>query len=251
MITGYPDDGRCFSLIRVMSGTLITRPYSPRLISRRPCKISAPMSRLFLAILHLFANLPQHLRGDVVCNVLGVHRQHPDHALRCLRVVDHPIAAALPATGRAPPQFAYTPAARNDRPSFRPFDQDSLEISILIVRQVLPDEAREEPRLDEAEHGPIIRQCRTESTRGGSWPNGLPMSRALVRRRPRSALDQFACIFSRTHPRMSSASATPLALVIFLTASASADSGFPSQHRQSAGGIADRHALRACPSADR
>jgi len=40
------------------------------------------------------------------------------------------------------------------------------EFSILIVRQVLPDESREEPRLDEAEHMPIVRQGRTKSIRG-------------------------------------------------------------------------------------
>src|SRR5713226_2694074 len=37
---------------------------------------------------------------------------------------------------------------------------------------------------------------------------------------------QRACIFSRTHPRISSASAIPLASAILLTASASSDSRF-------------------------
>jgi len=43
-----------------------------------------------------------------------------------------------------------------------------LELSILIVRQVLADEAREEPRLDEAEHGLLYGIAVLSSSQGGA-----------------------------------------------------------------------------------
>src|SRR5207245_1052824 len=71
-------DSPVFLLARATSGTLITRPTSPRLISRRPWRISAPTSRIALAIFYLLANLAKQVSGNGVFHVLGVQRQHPD-----------------------------------------------------------------------------------------------------------------------------------------------------------------------------
>src|ERR1700693_28852 len=66
-----------FSLVLATLGTLITRPYLPRLISRIPWRISLPIARVFLAIVYLLANHSQHVSRNFRCNVLGIHRQHP------------------------------------------------------------------------------------------------------------------------------------------------------------------------------
>src|SRR2546422_137432 len=68
-------DRPVFCLVLATSGTLITRPNLPRLSSRSPCRISAPISRVFLAIFYLFANLPQQVNRYIFSNVLGVQRQ--------------------------------------------------------------------------------------------------------------------------------------------------------------------------------
>src|SRR3954466_13547755 len=63
-------------------GNVMTRPTSPRLIWRMPSKISAPISRFrFLAIFDFLPNLCQHTGGDVLSDVLRVHRQHPYQTL--------------------------------------------------------------------------------------------------------------------------------------------------------------------------
>src|SRR5690349_4720963 len=89
---------------------LITRPYSPRLISRSPSRISIPMLRLDLAIFDLLSNLPQNMSRDVLSHILRVHRQHQDYALLEPGIVDHAITATFPRPGarqrtlRSPPE---------------------------------------------------------------------------------------------------------------------------------------------------
>ncbi len=110
-------------LVLATSGTLITRPYSPRLISRRLCRISVPMSRALLPILNLFADLPQDVSGNVVFDILWVHGQHPDHALLSFRVVNYAITTAFSPAWRWPTQLADSTGAGDNISSLRLSDQ--------------------------------------------------------------------------------------------------------------------------------
>src|ERR1700688_4948692 len=108
-----------FSRIIATSGTLITRPYSPRLISRSPSRISRPAFLFVLAIFHFLPDLPEHVSRDVVGNVLRIHREHPDHAVCPTDVVNHTITAPFAATRRRPAKLADTARARDYWSSLR------------------------------------------------------------------------------------------------------------------------------------
>src|SRR5437868_131580 len=110
-------DRPVFSLVSAMSGTFRTRPYSARLISRRPCRISAPILRF--VIFHLVADLSQNVRGNVGPDILGVKRQHPDDPFFLLQEVDHTKPAAFASPRRSPTQLADSAATRNDSSSVR------------------------------------------------------------------------------------------------------------------------------------
>src|SRR3990167_5619815 len=84
------------SRMDVTEGTFITRPCSPRLISRIPSSISRPILRFALAI-EFLPDLAQNVSGDVLLFILRVDRQHPNHPFTCLPVVNHPDSASLTA----------------------------------------------------------------------------------------------------------------------------------------------------------
>src|SRR5256885_5619882 len=88
---------------------LITRPYSPRLSWRSPSRISRPMLRLALDIFHFLSDLPKHVRGNVLRDILRVHRQHPNDPMHSSHVIDDAIAAALPRPGAAHRNFRTPP----------------------------------------------------------------------------------------------------------------------------------------------
>src|ERR1700731_5060427 len=90
------------------SGTLITRPYSPRLISRSPSRISRPTFLFVLAIFHFLPDLPEYVSRDVVGDVLRIHREHPDHAMGTADVVKHAVNAPLTAPRGCPAKLAGT-----------------------------------------------------------------------------------------------------------------------------------------------
>src|SRR6266404_127105 len=151
-------DRPVFSRVLPTSGTLITRPIWPRLISRRPRRISAPTSRVFfLSILHLFANLTQHLGGNLVFDILGVHGQHPDQALLHFREVNDAITTAFSPASRPPTQLAHSTRAGNDTSGPGLLDQSFLKLLILIIGKILLDESGEELRFDETKHQFIVR----------------------------------------------------------------------------------------------
>src|SRR5947209_7444395 len=121
------------ALVSATGGNVTTRPTSPRLISRMPSRISAPMSRVrFLAIFNLPPNLPQDVGWDVLCDVLWIKRQHPDHALTRPQVVDDTEPTAFPAAGKPPPELADAARLGNDRSSFRIFREGCLQLEVLI-----------------------------------------------------------------------------------------------------------------------
>src|SRR5580765_4944962 len=95
-------------------GMVITRPYSPRLISRSPSRISRPMFRLDLAIFNLLSNLPKNMGRDIFSYIFGIHRQHPHHSLSDFGVVDYAIPASLSASRCAPSCLADATRTRND-----------------------------------------------------------------------------------------------------------------------------------------
>ena len=66
-------------------------------------------------------------------------------------------------TGKAPAQLSDPTGARNDRTGLRVPDQSLLELGVLVARQILLKQPREELGLDKAEHWRIIRQRRSTS----------------------------------------------------------------------------------------
>src|SRR5882672_2365081 len=94
------------------AGIFVTRPCSPRLISRIPSRISLPMFRLALLI-NLLPNLAQDVRRNVLGNVLGIYRQHPDLTLAGTCVIDDSDTAALAASRNSPPEFPHATCTAN------------------------------------------------------------------------------------------------------------------------------------------
>src|SRR6202142_1465718 len=174
-----------FPRIIATSGTLITRPYSPRLISRSPSRISRPTFLFVLAIFHFLPDLPEYVSRDVVGDVLRMHREHPDHAMCTADVVNHAVTAPLTAPRCCPAKLADTARARDYRSSLRIRHQRRLQCQVLIIRHVAEHELHKEARLDEAEHHGIIRQCRIRSSGevpSTHWPNLCPLACSPIRR---------------------------------------------------------------------
>ena len=105
-----------FSRMLATSGRRTMRPASPRLNSRSPSRISRPILCFALAILHFLPNLSEYVRRNVLRDVLRVHRQHPDDAVRVLHVVDDALPTALPGPRRGPAQFSDATRPKDDRP---------------------------------------------------------------------------------------------------------------------------------------
>src|SRR5579862_1550221 len=132
-------------------GTCTTRPCSPRLSCWRPSRISSPIWRFGLAT-DLLPDLPENVRRNRLLFVLGVEREHPDFVLLSLHVVDDPDATTFAAARDTPPELSDAAGPTNHVTSLWVGDQHSLQVSILIVGQVLRHQSREESRLDEREH---------------------------------------------------------------------------------------------------
>jgi hypothetical protein len=152
-----------FSRICPTSGTLMTRPCSPRLSSRSPSRISAPISRFTLVIFRLLADLPKYMRRYRFRDILRIDRQHPDQMLGMADKVDQSVSAPLASPWRCYAELPYTARASDHRPRIRISNQLPLRCSVFIVGETLLDQASEELRLNESEHCLSIRRCRRPS----------------------------------------------------------------------------------------
>src|SRR5208282_1031754 len=91
------------SRIVATEGTFTTRPTSPRLSWRKPSRISLPTLRFAATLaIHFVLDLFEHLRRDVLGDILRVQRQHPDLPLPRAQEVDDPDASPLAAPCHAP-----------------------------------------------------------------------------------------------------------------------------------------------------
>src|SRR5581483_12178552 len=91
----------------VTLGTVVMRPCSPRLSSRKPSRISRPMFRFGLGIVHFLSNLPEDVGRDVFRHILRIHREHPDHPLCHAREIDDAVATPLAPAAGAPPKLPH------------------------------------------------------------------------------------------------------------------------------------------------
>src|SRR5574341_1110229 len=127
------------------------------------------MSRLRLTI-DLLLDLPQHVRRYVLSDALSIGGQHPDDPVPDLCIIDHPNATSLASTRQGPTELSHAARAGDERPGLRIGDQRMLKGRILVVRKILADQARKQPRLDKTIHARSIRHCRTEPTQDLSSP---------------------------------------------------------------------------------
>jgi hypothetical protein len=109
-------DRPVFSRMLATEGRVVTRPCSPRLISRIPSRISRPMSLFRLAI-YLVLDLFQGGSGNLCRHILGIQRKQPDLALLRSQVVNNSKSAPLSSACRAPAQFSNATRLPNEIPS--------------------------------------------------------------------------------------------------------------------------------------
>src|SRR5262249_14286051 len=81
--------------------------------------------------------------------------QHPNHALLDHWIIDHAVAAAFASARRVPAQLAHAASAANDDARLGLFQQKDLKRAILILRQILLHEPREQLGFDETEHAKL------------------------------------------------------------------------------------------------
>src|SRR3990167_7710027 len=117
-----------------------------------PSRISWPIFRLSFGI-DLLLDLLQYLRRNVVGDVLGVQRQHPDFVLAQSQEIDHAQATSLATTGDAPPKLSNPSRARNDVPRFGIHHQELLHGGVFVIGEIVQHQLREELRLDERHRG--------------------------------------------------------------------------------------------------
>ncbi len=82
--------------VSATGGYVSTRPVCPRLSSRSPSRISAPILRVFaFFIVNLLADLSEYMLGNVLCDIFGIEGKQPND------ILPHPYIEMT----RSPPRF--------------------------------------------------------------------------------------------------------------------------------------------------
>jgi hypothetical protein len=92
---------------------------------------------------------------------LGIQRQHPELVRLIADEIDDAQPATLASAFTPPAEFPYTARAANHRPRFRALHHELLQLTVLIVIEVVGSQTFEGSRLDKHEHYCILRLWRT------------------------------------------------------------------------------------------